>query len=78
MHPTGKKICAECAQGAMRTNQAEPHQYMRLQGRMPDRGPGQGHDTQYRCLECDSVWVMHTDKWGVNYGYKLVPTVPNH
>lgn len=74
MQQTELKICAECANVATLTNHVEPHQHMRLQGRMPDTGTNGGHDTQYRCLECNSVWMLHTDKWGINCGFKLVPT----
>lgn len=52
----------------------EPHDHMRAQGQRSAVDANGGYDTQYRCLECDSIWVCHTDKWGFNCGFKLVPS----
>ena len=64
-------ICAACAEVATLPGHVDPHKYMTIEGRRPNHG---GTDTQYRCLECDTVWVCHTDKWGSSCGFKLVPT----
>ncbi|WP_353152074.1 hypothetical protein [Pollutimonas bauzanensis] len=67
-------ICAACAEVATLPGNIAPHKYMRIQGQRPSLSADGGYDTQYRCLECDTVWVCHTDKWGFTCGFKLVPT----
>jgi hypothetical protein len=47
---------------------------MRIQGEPGPVGANGGYDTKYRCLTCDSTWLCHTDKWGFNSGFKLLPT----
>lgn len=70
-----RTICAACAKVATLPGHVEPHKYMRIQqGQRPGLNANGGYDTQYRCLECNTVWVCHTDKRGLNCGFKLVPT----
>lgn len=69
-------ICAACAEVATLPGHVEPHKHMRVEDQHTSRShDGRSHDgsydTHYRCLECDTRWVCHTDKWGFNSGFKL-------
>lgn len=65
------QICAACAEVATFPGHNEPHKHMQIQGQKAC--PDGGYDTVYHCIECDTVWICHTDKWGSNIGFKLVP-----
>lgn len=75
MPRTGPTICAACAEVSTLPGHNEPHKYMRIVGQHSARYPNGGYDTNYKCLECETVWVCHTDKWGYNNGFKLLPQV---
>lgn len=65
-------ICAACAEVATLPGHVEPHRHMQLLQKRARRYPDGAADTYYRCLECDTVWTRHTDKWGASCGFKLV------
>lgn len=53
---------------------SDPHENMRLQGTRPTDADDGSVDRQYRCIACNTVWVCHTDRWGISCGFKLVST----
>ncbi len=73
MIPLRSPICAACAEVAITPGITQPHRYMHSQGKRPTTNIEGGQDLQYRCLECDTIWLLHLDKWGANCGFKLLP-----
>lgn len=71
-------ICGACAEVATLPGHVEPHPHMHILAQNSKRYMDGAYDTHYQCLECDTVWVCHTDKWGFNCGIKLVsgPALP--
>ncbi len=71
MRTSTPTICAACAEVVISPAHVEPHKYMHVQERS-SRTAGNGRDTRYRCLECDTVWLCHTDSQGCICGFKQV------
>jgi len=67
-------ICASCAELAALPGQVSPHKYMLVEGQRTSNVDG-SCDITYRCLECDTVWIRHTDKWRCQGGFQLMPNV---
>ncbi len=65
-------ICAACAEIAALSGHAEPHKHMRVEGELIFQSDGSCY-TSYRCLECDTLFVNRTDKWGTKGGFQLQP-----
>lgn len=34
---------------------------------------GGAHETQYRCLSCQTHWLLRTNRWGVPERFRLKP-----
>lgn len=69
MPQTGLQICAACAEVAIMPGHNEPHRHMQIVDQKCARD--NGYDTVYRCMECDTLWICHTDKWGFNGAFML-------
>lgn len=71
MAQSNPTICAACAEVAILPGHVEPHPHMHILHHRTRRYAGGAADRHYHCLECDTVWVCHTDQWGSNCGFKL-------
>lgn len=65
--------CASCVEISVGTGGIRPHSSLRLQGALPDPNPDGSNEKQYRCIDCSTIWLLRTDKWGTNCGFRLLP-----
>jgi|GEM_PF-333876 len=67
-------ICDACATIATSPGTTVPHQQMQVEGEPAVNADG-SFDTSYRCVECNTLWVSHTDRWGCAGGFQLLPNI---
>ena len=67
-------ICAACAEIAAFPGSSRPYHHLHAEGE-PAIQDDSSYTTMYRCLECDTLWMRRTDKWGCTGGFQLLPPV---
>ncbi len=74
MHETTTvTLCSSCRHLSLGTGGEQPHASMRLQGARPPEQYDGALERQYRCIECNTIWLRRTDKWGIDAGFRMLP-----
>lgn len=63
-------LCEACIKLGMASQPTQPHSALLLRGSIP--APAGAVTKQlFRCAECNTLWVRHIDKWGMEGAFRL-------
>lgn len=65
------RLCEDCMKLGIITQTSNPHKGLLHRGTMP-LSPDKLKKELYRCSECDTLWIRHTDKWGQAGTFRLL------
>ncbi|AUL47489.1 hypothetical protein BBB39_11560 [Bordetella trematum] len=68
-------MCEACQRIVPGQAGVAPHADLGHQGTTESTQRGrEGHtEEHFRCLVCDTKWLLETDRWGVDIGFRLAP-----
>lgn len=64
------EFCKPCADLCLITSTSKPHNNLLYRGKLPNTEVG-GYEQQYRCSECNTLWLVHVCKWGIHGAFRL-------
>jgi hypothetical protein len=68
-----RAMCTPCRELSLGSAGIEPHSGMRFQGILPPTDSTGSRERQYRCVNCQTLWLRRIDKWGMDGGFRLAP-----
>lgn len=68
-------LCDACAQLGILIQGAEPHSALLDRGSRPPSDDN-SVDQLFRCADCNTIWIRHVDKWGIEGMFRLASNSP--